>query len=107
MDYITDERVNNWLNVFVKKIRKKYKPEKVILFGSRARNEHLLTSDVDIIIVSKKFQGVNWLDRISAVIKDWHGLVNLEPLCYTPKEFQTKIKEIGIVKEALKEGKEL
>ena len=107
MDRITDRNVKEWIDRFLAVIKDKYSPEKVLLFGSRARGDHLIDSDVDMIIVSKKFEGVNWLKRIRDVSADWDGLVLLEPICYTPEEFEEKRKRIGIVNEALKEGIEL
>lgn len=107
MDRFTDERVEDWINEFLEIVKEKYSPEKILIFGSRARGDHLLESDVDIIIVSSKFKGVNWLTRIRDVSDLWPGLVLLEPLCYTPKEFEEKRKEIGIVSQAVEEGLEL
>jgi predicted nucleotidyltransferase len=107
MDRFTDEKVKEWLDKFLKLVKEKYSPEKILIFGSRARGDHLLESDVDIIIVSSKFEGINWLTRIREVADLWPGLVLLEPLCYTPEEFDEKRKEIGIVNQAVKEGLEL
>jgi predicted nucleotidyltransferase len=107
VDRITDRDVKDWIDHFLAAIREKYSPEKVLLFGSRARGDHLIDSDVDMIIVSKKFEGVNWLKRIRDVSVLWEGLVPLEPICYTPKEFEEKKRMIGIVSEAIKEGVEL
>jgi hypothetical protein len=84
-----------------------YSPEKILLFGSRARGDHLVDSDVDILIVSEHFEGVNWLKRIGDVSLYWDGLVALELLCYTPAEFEEKTRMIGIVNEAVREGVEL
>lgn len=67
----------------------------------------MIHSDVDMIIVSKKFEGVNWLTRIRDVSVLWEGLVQLEPICYTPAEFEEKKNMIGIVNEAVREGVEL
>lgn len=78
-----------------------------MIFRSRARGDHLLESDVDLIIVSRKFEGVNWLTRIRDVVDLWSGLILLEPLCYTPEEFDEKCKEIVIVSQAVKDGLEL
>ncbi|MCJ7675294.1 MAG: hypothetical protein MUO33_09105 [Sedimentisphaerales bacterium] len=33
-----------------------------------------------------------------------HWPIEIEPLCYTPEEFEAKKKQIGIVIEAIKEG---
>ncbi|HTY89735.1 MAG TPA: nucleotidyltransferase domain-containing protein [Methanocella sp.] len=107
MDRITDRNVTDWIERFVAIIKEKYSPEKVLLFGSRARGDNLIGSDVDMIIVSKKFEGVNWLTRIRDVSVLWEGLVPLEPICYTPGEFEEKKRMIGIVSEAMREGVEL
>lgn len=107
MDRITDRNIKEWIDRFLAVIKEKYSPEKVLLFGSRARGDHLIDSDVDMIIVSKKFEGVNWLKRIRDVSVYWEGLVPLEPICYTPAEFEEKKNMIGIVSEAVKEGVEL
>ena len=37
----------------------------------------------------------------------WEGLVTLEPICYTPAEFEEKREMIGIVNEAVREGIDL
>ncbi len=105
MDKITNRKINAWLNDFLKKIERKYSPEKIILFGSRAKNENLESSDIDLIIVSKRFKGINFLERIRKVSKEWNGLIAIEPLCYTPEEFEEMKKRISIVREALKYGK--
>jgi uncharacterized protein len=107
MDRITDRNVKGWIDRFVAVITDKYAPEKILLFGSRARGDHLVDSDVDVLIVSKKFEGTNWLKRIRDVSIYWEGLVTLEPICYTPAEFEEKKKMIGIVNEAVREGVDL
>lgn len=92
---------------FVKRLRTHYKVEKVILFGSRARNDHLKTSDFDFIIVSPDFEGVHFTKRMSSIYEYWDEQYDIEPLCYTPEEFEEKKKEIGIVSKAVKEGIEI
>jgi len=37
----------------------------------------------------------------------WELPESLEPLCYTPEEFERKRREIGTVSEAVREGREL
>jgi len=97
----TDKIINN----FVRKVRKKYKVEKAIFFGSRARGDYLKNSDYDIILVSPDFEGIFFSKRIALMYDFWDNYpLEIEPLCYTPKEFEQKKKEIGIVSEAVKEG---
>ena len=95
------------IDTFLKEVRKKFDPELMILFGSRARDEALKSSDYDILIVSKKFDGIHFLDRIYRLLELWDYDWDVDLLPYTPEEFEKKKKEIGIVREAVKEGIEM
>lgn len=93
---------------FVKRAKKKYKLEKALFFGSRARGDHFNTSDYDIIFVSHDFAGIFFTQRIARMYEFWkHYPLEIEPLCYTPEEFSKKAKEHGIIRTAIKEGKDL
>ncbi len=81
--------------------------EKAVVFGSRIRGDHLDSSDLDVILVSKDFSKYPFTKRISEVSKycdKWEGGIPLEILCYTPDEFEKKSKQIGLVKDALSYG---
>ncbi|MFB6158724.1 MAG: nucleotidyltransferase domain-containing protein [Candidatus Nanohalobium sp.] len=81
--------------------------EKAILFGSRARGDYLKHSDVDLILVSEDFKGVDWTERGKRFYLQWEGEQPLEILCYTPEEFEKKKNMIGTVKTAAEEGIEI
>jgi len=85
-------------------IRAEYDPELIILFGSRARGDYFKTSDIDLLIVSSKFEGMEWRRRVSKVFGRWDKKEMLEPLCYTPAEFEERKGELGIVRRAVEEG---
>ncbi|MBD3203282.1 nucleotidyltransferase domain-containing protein [Candidatus Woesearchaeota archaeon] len=95
------------LEKFKVKLKRSIQIDKLILFGSRARGDHFLDSDVDLLIVSKAFKGSSMSERIAEILKFWDGEVDIEPICYTPEEFRKKKDQIGIVQQAVKEGKEL
>jgi len=62
-----------------------------VLFGSYARGEAHEGSDIDLMVIketSKRF-----IDRIADVIKLNKTLITLEPLVYSPLEFETIKKE--------------
>ncbi|MBE3576235.1 MAG: nucleotidyltransferase domain-containing protein [Limnochordales bacterium] len=70
----------------VKQIVEGYDPEKIFLFGSMARGDIHADSDIDLLIIketSRKF-----LDRISDVLSVINVPVPIEPIVYTPEEFQ-------------------
>lgn len=81
--------------------------DKLIVFGSRARGDYQESSDVDILLVSEDFEGVNWYKRPKNFFLDWDydNLPTPEILCYTPAEFkEKKTKKGSIVKTAHEEG---
>ena len=98
------KRQDERLREFIGRVKEKFKPEKVLLFGSRARGKHLDDSDYDILIVSERFRDQEFKERIIEV----YGLIdkplNVEILCYTPEEFERRSKELCIVKKAAEEG---
>ena len=93
------------LDKFVKKVEKKFRPQAVLLFGSRAREDHLLQSDYDFIIVSDQFANVRWLHRILSVVKLWEADENIDVLPYTPEEFEDKRINASVVRSAMKDAK--
>jgi len=81
---------------------------RAFLFGSRARGDHLKGSDYDLLIISRKFKGIPFTARAGILLRvlgPWADRV--EVLCYTPDEFKRKSKELGVVSEAIKEGRSL
>jgi predicted nucleotidyltransferase len=103
MDTLTNREAIREIEKLKGRLSDRYKIEKAILFGSRAREDHLLDSDVDLLLVSKDFTP-NFHHRIRDVAVEWDHTVPLEPICYTPEEFEIKKKQMGIVRQAVKEG---
>jgi predicted nucleotidyltransferase len=103
----SNQRVIKQIKTLLKKVNKKYKLEKAILFGSRARDDWLLTSDVDLMLVSEQFKNIPFTERMSEILIFWKNSLDLEVICYTKEEFEKKKKQLGIVQQAIKEGKEL
>jgi len=107
MDRVANEEVIIYLEKIKKVLSRKYKIEKMLLFGSRARGDYKLNSDVDLIIISKDFQTIPFRQRPNDFLDAWFLPIDFEVLCYTPEEFLRKKKEYGIVKQAAKEGKKI
>jgi hypothetical protein len=79
--------------------------EEAILFGSRARAEELKSSDVDLIVISPRFEGTRFTDRIGPLLAEWpRGLPTLEVLAYTPEEFERARHGTRIERKADEEG---
>jgi len=98
------EYIIKGIEKFVKKANKEFKIEKIIFFGSRTRNKYSKDSDIDLIIVSDNFNGLDFFERISKMYSYWDLNYPVDFLCYTSDEFNTLKKRISIVKEAIKKG---
>ncbi len=94
------------LKEFKKEINKKYKINKIILFGSRVSNKFREDSDVDLIVVGK-FEGEKNLERAPPLHLEWQLDLPVDFLCYTPKEFKKLKNQITIVREAVRKGIEI
>jgi predicted nucleotidyltransferase len=92
---------------FLRRVDERFPLERAVLFGSRARGDELAESDYDLLLVSPGFAGLAFAERIAEVQGLWELPESVEPLCYTPEELERKRHEIGIVAEALREGRAL
>lgn len=84
----------------------KYKPEKVILFGSVARGEETKESDLDLFLV--KDTDKNYFDRVSEAEKFIKTDKEVDLIIYTPHEFDKAVKDnLIFINQILKYGKTL
>jgi predicted nucleotidyltransferase len=102
-----DDKTLELLKKHIWFLRTRFNPEMIILFGSRARGDHLEDSDIDLLVVAKSFEGVPFFDRLRLAYGMWDKKEDLEQICYTPQEFDDMRKRIGIVRQAVKEGIQL
>ena len=90
-----------------RQIIEKYKPEKIILFGSAARGEWTLHSDADFLIIKKEtpFYGSDRIRELSRMID---RNIPADFLIYRPEELD-KTLQMGdpFLKSILREGKVL
>ncbi len=66
------------------------KIEQAILFGSYAQGTYNDWSDIDIAIVSQAFEGERYKDKNKIRKIKLHISSDLEPIPYTPAEFNTE-----------------
>jgi len=65
-----------------------FRPEKVLVFGSRARGTASRESDLDIIIIADRFAGIPFIERMPRMLKLVPFPKHVDYLCYTPDEFR-------------------
>ncbi|HII39388.1 TPA: nucleotidyltransferase [Candidatus Micrarchaeota archaeon] len=76
---------------------------KLVFFGSRYAGVFTRESDFDILVVSKAFAGVPFLNRAAGVYRVWNEKYPLE-VCFTFEEVEQLKKRPGVVREAFKAG---
>jgi uncharacterized protein len=99
-----DRETADAMNRLLGALQKKFRIQKAIVFGSRARGDHRPSSDLDILLVSPDFKALAFIDRPAEVLRYWDGKFDLEPLCYTPEEYERLRGMMGIVTVADREG---
>lgn len=92
---------------FKRKLTKKISVMKLILFGSRVSGKSNKHSDFDLIIVSSKFNNLNFVERGSKMYDYWDFNYPVDFICYNPEEFNRLKNRISIVKEAIENGIEI
>jgi len=99
-----DPLVKQFIEQALPRIRAQLKPKLVLLFGSRARGTAHEYSDIDIIVVSKAFEGMHFLKRMPFMLRLVRFPRHIDFLCYTPAEFAQIQHMSAIINEALREG---
>lgn len=95
------------ISLFKKAISRFMPIKKMILFGSVATGKAKKDSDIDLIIVSKKFENVVFSKRNFDIYDHWNLDYPVDFVCLSPKEFEKLRKQVSIVSEALLEGIEI
>jgi len=91
----------------VEQIIHKYKPSKIILFGSAARGEYDKVNDLDFLII-KQDVPLYGIDRMRELDELIDRDIAADMLVYRPDEFEDRIK-LGdpFIKTILREGRVL
>ena len=100
-----DLDISKEIQRITKQIIEKYKPERIILFGSAARGELEPDSDADFLII-KKETPLYGADRIRQLSQMIDRNIPVDLLIYRPEEFEQRL-QMGdpFLKTIIKEGK--
>lgn len=92
------------LKELAQKLRTKYRASKILIFGSYVRGAVHEGSDIDLLIVGEFTERFH--HRIAAVLELTD--LPLEPLCYTPVEFEQLVHgKNPFIRAVLEEAVEL
>jgi predicted nucleotidyltransferase len=102
---MTQIEIDTLLDEIVKKIVEQFHPDKIILFGSYARNEYTEDSDFDILVVmpveNHQRRKANEIDLALA-----DRTVPMDVIVVTPEQYNRQKDLIGtIIYQAAREGR--
>jgi hypothetical protein len=92
------------LKKFKERVQKAAGVDEIIVFGSAASGSVRENGDVDLIIVSKKYEGKHFVDRAVELYNHWHLPYPVDFICLSPSEFERMKRRVSLVSEALKHG---
>ena len=103
---IKSKRTAKLIKSIAKKLKEKYKAEKIILFGSYAEGNPRKDSDIDLLIIKKtKARHIDRAVLVRKILKDENRIVAIDPLVYTPDEINKRLElEDDFVKNMLDNG---
>ena len=95
------------LREIVRRIVAAGRPQKIVLFGSRARGDHRPDSDIDLLVVRESDQPRHKRSvPLYAALGELPLEVNTEIIVYTPQEVEEwRGASMAFVTTALREGK--
>ncbi|WP_449240382.1 nucleotidyltransferase domain-containing protein [Desulfoscipio gibsoniae] len=80
------------------------KADKIILFGSQAQGTATENSDIDVVVISGSFSGLDFMQRCELLGKAIAEIMEpIEPLAYTQEEFNEQKYKASILYEVLNE----
>lgn len=79
--------------------------QRVILFGSVARNEATEDSDLDLAVVCTPFASTRHEENMECRRMRWDIDVRIEPICLHPDDFKNRF--FGLAQEVQKTGVEV
>ncbi len=103
---MNDAQIDQLIVRLAETIRRKYKPQKIILFGSYACGRPTEDSDIDLFIVKETdARRVDRFVEVKRLIYDPQLRIPVSPLVYTPQELEERLN-MGddFVKEIMSEG---
>ena len=102
------QAMQSQINSIVSQLVTHYKPEKIILFGSAARGDSTVDSDLDLFIVKSGVEKLGGPDRYREVAKFLPSETAVDALVYTPYEMRKRVYlKDPFIETILKEGVEL
>jgi hypothetical protein len=116
-DRVTPQELNHReLERYVRRIGDRWTIQRALLGGARVADtrgappQRERGPEYVVVLVSDNFDGVPWLERVYVCGSLWDAYEMGGPAdmhCYTPPEFNRKVEQLAVVREAAEHGLEL
>lgn len=99
------DQITGLVDRYVQELIKEIRVERVVLFGSHARGDAFLESDVDLIVISPDLVSMDPLKRLEFLFFRWPFTKGAHILGYTADEYQELARGLTLVAEVESYGK--
>lgn len=101
-----NEDIRKMISDIIEKLKNRYNPLKVVLFGSYAYGTPTADSDLDIFILkSTRKRSVDRFVQVKRIIYNPDYKIPVSPLIYTPKELEERLRKgDDFIKEIMEKG---
>jgi predicted nucleotidyltransferase len=88
------------------RLKRQYRAEKVVVYGSVARGEATIHSDIDLLVVAPSTEkGYQRMATVKAVVRDLSRGLPISPIVLTPEELEQRLAdEDPFVREIVESG---
>lgn len=101
----TTPEIEQWIDEFGRRLSRRLRVDRILLFGSRVRGEALHESDVDLAVISPDFEGMNSIKRAELLTREWGPGPDADCFGLTPAELENATNELTFAGQIRKTGK--
>ncbi len=95
------EQVRVWVRELVDELgRRGIRVVEVFVFGSIARGDFSCSSDLDLVVVSPDWGGIDYVDRLSLLYRLWDKPIDANFVPLTPEELARRLEVSVVLRDA-------
>jgi len=95
------EEVREWVKELAERLAARgVRVSEVFLFGSWARGDYLVYSDLDLVVVSEDWEGMPYVERLSILYRLWDKRVDADFIALTPRELAERVERSIVLWDA-------
>lgn len=96
--------IKKYINTYIRRLKKDFRPTRIILYGSFLTSRFKEGSDVDLLVISDQFSQMDEDERLRILYRKTVGLpLDFHLYGFTPKEIED-VSSLSTLSEALRKG---